>query len=573
MTQTQLTGAGKKRRTRNQWEQPIEYLPTATEFSDDNDLVDPLWLINSIKTELTTPDGDGIWDEIRDATTIKKKEGRPRKPGDWALLYAAYVAAKEPEMVGYWTPSEREAHWHAAGFDERLAFQTMYLRFTELEADRCVEAFEAGADKLIQIAKKHEPRIGREVHYDASAFHTRAVLHHDCPDKATCKAAGGSPKQTIDRASDELVKERRDLEHEQPPVEGELAPNALEDATDQTGRYPRYKMLGGHRYGYYDTDAEVRAYTRGGKTKKAWLGGLAQYGVDGFTGGIVATHIFGAGHQEFNEYFTAAEKVERALGCHPELMTGDRGISIEKVFEWNTRHGIASVIPFRMPNQHVERQDLRCEEVDEHGVARCEFCGGPCAQEGPRLGLSFTKAGEPRIRVRCASPNTPDCLLKVQTKDPAKINYGFRLLLPLSRMSARYHAAATTHDTFERVFRHSRQRYRAIGNDETGKLKRFGLQVHRLRCAVSRFLEWLRICLRHGWIGNHGRINTRDARARRGDKRLRSMLLSRRERGLNLPYGPAAWAIGLALDPSVPPPLIRDKAGGKTKAKKGQGKT
>lgn len=558
-TQTQQPPTTATRRRRNAWEQPVEYLPTATEFSADPDLVDPLWLIESIKENLTTTAGDGIWDEIRDATTFTNREGRKRKPGDWALLYTAFIAAGEPEMMKYWTPSEREAHWLAAGFDERLAFQTMYLRFTELEADRCIDAFEAGADKLVQIARANEPRIGRDVHYDASAFHTRAVLHHDCPDAATCKAAGGSPRQTIERASDELVKEQRDAEHEQAPTEDGSVPNALEESADQTGRYPHYVMLGGHRYGYLDPDAGVRAYTKGKKLRKAWLGGLAQYAVDGFTGGTLATNLFAANKNEWMEYATTAERVERALGCRPGLMTGDRGISIESVFEWNTRRGIASAIPFRMPNQKVDRQGLRCEEVDEHGVVRCQFCGGPCTQEGPRLGLMFTKSGEPRIRVRCLSPNTPDCIVHTQIKDPAKIKYGWRLLVPISRMTERYHAARNTHNTFERIFHHTRQRYSAIGNNETGKLKRFGLQVHRLRCAVARFLEWYRICLRHGWIGNHGRINTREVRQRRGDRRLRSTLLTRRERGLNIPYGPPAWALGLVPDPSVPPPLIRKK--------------
>jgi hypothetical protein len=43
------------------------------------------------------------------------------------------------------------------------------------------------------------------------------------------------------------------------------------------------------------------------------------------------------------------------------------------------------------------------------------------------------------------------------------------------------------------------------------------------------------------------------------DKRLRATPLSRRERGLNIPYGAPAWALGLVPDPEVPPPLIRKK--------------
>lgn len=49
-TQTQQTTKAANRRRRNAWEQPVEYLPTATEFSDDPDLVDPLWLTPRSRT-------------------------------------------------------------------------------------------------------------------------------------------------------------------------------------------------------------------------------------------------------------------------------------------------------------------------------------------------------------------------------------------------------------------------------------------------------------------------------------------------------------------------------------------
>jgi hypothetical protein len=126
-------------------------------------------------------------------------------------------------------------------------------------------------------------------------------------------------------------------------------------------------------------------------------------------------------------------------------------------------------------------------------------------------------------------------------------------LLPVPRETERYHATRQRHKNFEANFHHVRQRYRAIGNDETGKLKRFGLQAHRLRLAAARFIEWFRICLRHGWLGDHGKRNTRKVLNARGDQRLRGQLLARRHRGLNLPYGPAAWAIGLAPTPDLPP--------------------
>jgi hypothetical protein len=235
------------------------------------------------------------------------------------------------------------------------------------------------------------------------------------------------------------------------------------------------------------------------------------------------------------------------------MVSLDRGHSFNSVFERNTRRGIGSAIPFRQPNAKVDRQDLRSEHVDEHGYIRCQYCGGPCTQVGSRLGLRFTPAGNPRFVGRCISPNTPDCLVGTTTVDPAEVKYGWRLLLPIPRESERYHATRQRHRNFEASSHHVRQRYRAIGKDETGKLKRFGLQAHRLRLAAARFIEWFRICLRHGWLGDHGKQNSRHPLTARGDRRLRATLLSRRQRGLNLPYGPAAHALGLAATPALPP--------------------
>ncbi len=70
---------------------------------------------------------------------------------------------------------------------------------------------------------------------------------------------------------------------------------------------------------------------------------------------------------------------------------------------------------------------------------------------------------------------------------------------------------------------------------------------------ISRFVEWFRICLRHGWLGNHTKINERPVRYRRGEKRLYRVLCERREQGINLPYGPAAHALVLRRTAEIPP--------------------
>jgi hypothetical protein len=81
----------------------------------------------------------------------------------------------------------------------------------------------------------------------------------------------------------------------------------------------------------------------------------------------------------------------------------------------------------------------------------------------------------------------------------------------------------------------------------------FGLAAHRLRAAAARFLEWLRICLRHGWLGSHARRNTREPLMRNANRRLIAVLKARRWQGLDLPYDKQAHTLGLAPDPGIPP--------------------
>jgi hypothetical protein len=106
----------------------------------------------------------------------------------------------------------------------------------------------------------------------------------------------------------------------------------------------------------------------------------------------------------------------------------------------------------------------------------------------------------------------------------------------------------------ERTWRDRRKRYRVAGADETGKLKRFGIGAPRLRAAMARVLAWFRLCLRHGWIeGYEGEINYSEPHERNGNDMLLTLWRTRRLNGLDIPYGPVATALGIALDDSIPP--------------------
>lgn len=83
-------------------------------------------------------------------------------------------------------------------------------------------------------------------------------------------------------------------------------------------------------------------------------------------------------------------------------------------------------------------------------------------------------------------------------------------------------------------------------------LAKTGVDAQRLRAKVAAVLEWLKINLRHGWIGNHPTLNAVRLRddTENGRKRLEAVNAARRRRALHIPYGPRAIHLGLAPPPT-----------------------
>jgi hypothetical protein len=483
----------------------------------------------------------------------------------------SYVMSRTPELYPFWDDKLTEPLWQKMGFEDgRPKYSTLWLRMAELEDESCVKAFDDAADKLSRLARSKDSRVGREVYCDATAIHSRARLHHDCADPVACAALmtkqGKRVPKTLAVAAEGEVRAARHEDAKQPEEEMEekVHPSALTEADDQDGEYPHYVSFNGHRYGLLDPDAGVRAY--GGKSSgkhmvsKFWVGGLDLIAVDGFTGGNLANVIVPANKQEYNAFFPLIRKVERSLGDKPEAMSADRGLGVTKVYRRLTLRGIAPVMPFRAFGPYTEAGQLRTEDFDEHGP-RCGHCGAPGITVGAKLGVQRKASGSLALYFRCGDPNTVECMSARQHKnfptgltkkgDPA--NRIWRLALPLSPLTERYQAIQATHFSFEHTFRHHRKRYRSLGNDESGKIKRFGLAAHRLRCAIARFVEWFRISLRHGWIGNHPKQNNEPVLYRRGERQLYKVLKERRRQGINLPYGPKAHALGLRMTPDIAP--------------------
>lgn len=349
-----------------------EFLEQACLFSDDPDLVNENWVMESIEKELTNKDGTGIWDRVREAATFDKGEGRKRDEGDWALLYAGFVMGARSEMAKFHAKTGVEDLFESAGFNRKMSYPSLYLRFTELETGQCVDAINAAADELVKIAKAHEPRIGQAVSLDHTAFHSRALLHHDCPDTNKCRELG-RVEEVLDVARDDLVQAERQALNKEAPTEDERSPDAPLTTEPQPGdRYPNYFVIKGHRYGCLDPSAGVRQYAKTNKKKSKFrIGGLGGVAVDTYPGGLLAGQATSASQQESVSFFDLMERVERATGHKPDAFTGDRGLAVNPVFKWAACNSVSPVLPFRKAGKGVEhREDLRSLLTDEHGVVR-----------------------------------------------------------------------------------------------------------------------------------------------------------------------------------------------------------
>ncbi len=545
------------RRPRRLHEQELVHVYRATEFSDDPDLQDPVWLVRELKQH---PQLLGPLEEMltpapaRDqfAAPGRRTRGRPRLKGSWLLVYLAFVISRDPAMESFWQRWRDSALWWEAGFECVPDYDTLRLRFVELEkleagrGERGEKtAFRHIADLLISQARRHEPRIGQVIHVDGTAWQTHARLEHVCPDPAKCSQLSRAAK-LITRASDEEVQEHRHSEAAGPePAEGEL-PDGAAPTAGEDERF-KYVWIGGHRYRTRDKTAGARMHGQGRKAtkrrrKKFWLGGILLAGVDHFLGAPLAVSNIAADEHEHLAYPSLMEEIIEATGGRPLAMTGDKGQSIKSVFEFNTTRGIASVLPWRKPRFNVTRDQMRRDAYDEHGIPRCRYCGGPSQLESAGLGFYLDARKTPRLRFRCLLRHTAEC----EKAQSIACSEEWRLLVPINRLTSYYHDVRKSHEHCERIFRHWRDRYGVAGKNADTRLKRPGLPFQQLRASAALAIEWFRICMRYGWLGSARRRDYGELRKVDGAKRLRSVLRARKMQGLALPYGPAAVKLGLA---------------------------
>lgn len=553
-----------------------EWLPGATEFSDDRDLCDPVFVLEAMKQ---FPD---LFAELRAETDLEARLGRKRMEGDWSMVMVAFILSGHVDIEPFCNSFRDSRIWSVAGFKRVPTVQTVWNRLTELEPH--AGAFVRAANRLIQKALRFDPEIADNIWVDATGFETHAILEHCCQDRAKCAAAGGRPPKVIKRAGEELIREERHKEAAEAPAPGQQAPDAAEEVPEDQapeeyspkGKPYKYFRIGGHDYRSLDHTSGARSYRPRGNRRKAWFGGYSQTAISMRLGAPLAINIFKASDQEHAHYRELYEDVLEATGgVKPMNVVADRGYSVEAVYEWNTRQGGGTVIPYRKPGKAASRDALSTAKVDKHGIPRCKHCGGAGQQSGrssdgkQSLGFHFDSQGAvpvPRIRFECMIQATPDC----KGTQTIACEESWRLLVALPRDQVAYHTLKKASRSQERHFRHWRSRYKVAGSNIDSRPKRPGLDTQRLRAAAALMVEWFRINLRHGWLGSHRNRNTNcPIPFTRNEKALNGLLAARRRSGLDLPYGPAAVRCGLGhADPpksGSPPGRSRSRPGSKVK--------
>jgi hypothetical protein len=539
-------------------------LAGALDFGTSDHYMNQPWVIRTLRS-FERKNGDHLLTPLyetvdRLAQPAGYNLGRTRMPGRFELAYLAFVFSKLGDVKPWWSRTQSSV-WKLAGFKERPSYKLVQLRFSELEHPDVMAAMEQVASQLIQAAVAASGgQVGRFLHVDSTEAETHARLKHVCPADKACwrdRDAWRSDQRVSAQASSAYVRAERQL-NAQAPEEG-VAP----DTDTEIGEASRIERkegsllvkVGSCWYQVLDPTAGVRAYTRGGKLKRFWVGFYNAKAIDHYTGAPVAVRITSASTNEFITYPSLFQAAYENLGQRlPRAVVGDRGYSISYVFEHNTKLGVGSVFPWRQFRGDRPREKEDTDTHDRHGIVRCKYCGAPTRM------LSFAKsagAGRgPRLYVQCSVPVTPDC----KKRQSIACATSWRMLLPLWRDTPVYLALRYSHDRYERVHHHWRSRWLSGADDDSQRPKRRGLPNQQLRANAALLLEWLMICERERWLpGQRPRGKPHPERilvddGARFGKELREY---RKDVGLDRPYGPKAVELGIGgLTPKSLPPSI-----------------
>jgi hypothetical protein len=488
------------------------------------------------------------WDELREACSFEMNWRRRREPGEWPLVYAAFTVSGQVDMQP-WHAGTTDELWRECGFDGKPPYKRVWRRFRELE--RAADAFLGALARVVQHARRHEPRVGAHVYQDGTEQETHAALVHDCRgddecalrERASRASAGhgyaGSARRPA-RVTTALVRaERQKLAEEEPPKsicdERLHQPDKVQLVIRGQSVVKRIRQ-NGCWYATLDVDAGIRAYMGERGARRFWHGYYNQKAIDHYTGGVLFPGVYNASYQEYDLFDDVYDNVCRILGDKPQTVIGDKGYSVASVFKKCTENGTAPVFPWRPGGGDMKRHDK--DTHDRHGVPRCKHCGGPANF------VRFSAAGgKPRLWVDCMIGATEECA-KTQT---IACSNDWRLLVPLWRTDPLYHELKQSHQSYEAVHDWWRDRYKVAGDGLANRPKVRGIGAQRLRANCAALIEWLRICAREGWLGS-ARRNHRDPERKNESygKRIASRLAGYRAwAGIAQPYGEKAFQLDL----------------------------
>jgi hypothetical protein len=372
----------------------------------------------------------------------------------------------------------------------------------------------------------------------------------------------------LERASEDIIKAAHNYETAQPEDAGArdgheepLTPLHPEDEHGELADDPRwtYMWLGTaphrHLFKCLDPDAGGLTYAGPRGSRKTWNGGRRMTATCDYTGAILADTFTPNRVTEPRAYPHLLDAAEEAIGGPLHAVVADRGLHYASVFELNTRRGTASVMPWREPHKGRRRKDMANEKFDRHGVPRCKYCGATGVTTVPGHGFYFDGNDQPRIAFRCslgARPGHPNC----DRRQSIKCAEEWRMLLPLGLHEEPHYALKSSHKNREHSHRDARSRNAVAGNDYASRLKRRGLDAHRLRGAAQMLLDWFRLCLRHNWLSHPQspvRVNPLAPVQRRGGAWWEKVLAARQRFALNLPDGSTAVR-ARTMNTNLPPP-------------------
>jgi hypothetical protein len=428
-----------------------------------------------------------LWADARTSALLVKREGRPRKSGEWALPLLAYVNSAERELTR-WHERTSDLLWERAGFEARPSYHAVYKNFRDLEARE--DVFRTIASRLIQLAVEGSGgKVGHAVHVDGTEAEAHSRLVHDCRghELASCKKQAKAPR----RETNAGAREERHRLAAQAPFDDDLNGAAEELAADERGLRV---LVGGCWYRLSDEEAGIRAYvTSDGKVKRFWSGYYNAKAVDHYTGGVLAVSVTNASVQEHVAYPELYDQIKQHLGRAPKAVVADRGYSVANVFELHTRDGVASAIPWRKIRGEDGCTDYA--RFDRHGIPSCKHCGTEAVFHRFQHDAGPNK--EPRLWFRCAYPSSEQCnaVQSIQCKE------NWRLLVPLWLTAPAYQVLRARHDHFESAHHRWRERYAVAGDSRADRPKRRGIGVQQLRASVALVIEWANICHRQGWLG------------------------------------------------------------------------